>query len=1736
MDPTYPDEATCTAAMGPGRWMPAMCMDQTYPDEASCNAGGNSWGYYTMSTLDPMKGHASFFVENLVVDVQRGRTADPLTRDQARFLIDNPTEHVVLFDNVAALDQDGDIQDSAIIDGVTQGGTITNVDGNITSAHYHEYHVRYDHNWETYTNENKLEHGFIFEPITTWLCFNYDPSLPVDETIMGGQDFNGNPWPQNVFMEVPDSYVAMMTGNPDITLQHNQVWEENHDSKVDWVEIFSSNFIQQVPGSGDTGDLIGVEVIGTGTDIATIEAYPIPSYLTSSERAMWIHVQHTVMDNINGIVTAHTDLWAYLQEIMPDGFARIDFIKDGVINQLDLDAYTDEIYKERIIDDAYAVPALVTNFFLDATPQYPIAIVDMSGYIHLQNTTDGSIKDLLLDLSSIQHVIGLGSFANYDERGTLGLAFHPDYVNNGKFYVYYMTELDSSELGYFTTGAWGFPKSRTHISEFTADLSGARPIADISSERELLRVDQPDFNHNGGEVAFGPDGYLYIGLGDGGSADDTSWQGTHGEYGNAQNPTNLLGSVLRIDVTPDPIAGTEYTIPTDNPFINSLYKAGTPDEAPWRAEAFAYGFRNPWRFSWAPNGDFWVADVGQNKFEEINIVEKGGNYGWRIIEGYHAFEENQSLIDQAALDLGYANTVEFMNDLKEPIHEYTHGTGISILGGFVYRGAIPELIGKYIFGDWSTNWGGTSGHLYTLEEDSSGLSATFNVLANPTNGANHGHTCSLTAAQVALMKANPGTVVNVPQTDAVHAESYTHIFSIIWSSAGNGQFVLIGQTNTEGHDQLDFIEYSDAVGYIRKPLSIWDPAAQTVDLTTLGMSILTMGEDTDGEIYISTRVGINTFQPPSGAGPQNCTIAKITASYDSSVLGQTVIDQIPASEMAHVHSYKIEWDDNALSFIGEEISDIEMSVWDAFYPEWIENTPASHVHPLTIQWSNAVDSFIPVGSSAGWDGSAPYDIGADTAWAPPAQASDDYVSISASPIIVILASNEFAKESHEHYFSGVLLDTYGINYGRTSDVISRYDAEVLANAPQGTIHKLYGSIHEYPSGNRHYHEIDITYNTATKQFYGIEVSEWVEPVQGTGEYFLAESQTHEHGITVDGIVTAVGWSGNPIFEAPIIATYYAHDWDNLNGSEASHNHIFDGSGLDSVGPNVDRKANALTNEETTNLMDSSLEEVILYSRVVGDHYHSYRLTYDGPTNLILAEEIGLWLTDGSGQYFLQSTATHQHAVSVDGVITGTGYSETIDSTDLPVYASPGYPYPGGSHPHFHINTVVGPFPDGHIDYAHGLSVDEAQRLIDGVVTSVVIYDSIEGAHFHEYTIKWNDTTNKFYVSASTTWIRGGIEDQTQDSGKYYPATIMNESEGLHWHNLTIEWNPNDTVYPQQSGGSVYTTRVTSTDEVVYADPVTTTNSQSTELNPVSTTYPDTPTNGDITVITRYSDLVTVTIDISIQVTTTTTTTTYESDGTDYDTVQIPVITTNESTSSSSNTIEDMDERTTVVNSILQANNPPVIFIEPTFIDGEGTHDHVQFDGCTLDTVGTYAGRMCEEITLETANFLINAQDVNIASVFYDSPNGALAHYHSYKLKYNPFQGPDGAFIVNSFSQYDQVSGTGTSIHKFTLTGGFHTHDYWCTDAEYLSLVTGSQIIMVQRDSIHAESYTHTLTISYTGTYNIVNQTSDFDGHNLFVYNGVQITGGEWNEVSVTPGDHIHGTVIDESSVWPVSPS
>ena len=245
------------------------------------------------------------------------------------------------------------------------------------------------------------------------------------------------------------------------------------------------------------------------------------------------------------------------------------------------------------------------------------------------------------------------------ETGLLGIAFHPQFKHNGRFFLDYTTE----QQGLTTV-----------IAEFQVDANG---IARENSERILLTVKQPWENHNGGHLAFGPDGYLYIALGDGGLRNDPQ--------DNGQNRTTLLGSILRIDVD-HPAGGWPYGIPADNPFVN---------QQDLRREIWAYGLRNPWRFSFdRATGELYVADVGQNAVEEINVVEKGKNYGWRIMEGPICTPGVNKQCNKSGLTL--------------PIYSYTHDTGRAITGGYVYRGnRIPTLCGTYIYGDFVNQaiWG-----------------------------------------------------------------------------------------------------------------------------------------------------------------------------------------------------------------------------------------------------------------------------------------------------------------------------------------------------------------------------------------------------------------------------------------------------------------------------------------------------------------------------------------------------------------------------------------------------------------------------------------------------------------------------------------------------------------------------------------------------------------------------------------------------------------------------------------------------------------------------------------------------------------------------------------------------------------------------------------------------------------------------------------------------------------------
>lgn len=306
--------------------------------------------------------------------------------------------------------------------------------------------------------------------------------------------------------------------------------------------------------------------------------------------------------------------------------------------------------------------------------------------------------------------------AGFDERGLLGLAFHPNFGQVGltgadKFYVFYT----APRPGGNPADPVNPVDSQSVIAEYRVTAPGSN-VADPNSERILLTIDKPQFNHNGGFLGFGPDNMLYITTGDGGGGGDnepghtgggpgTVAPAISGGLGNAQDRSNLLGKMLRIDVGGTNGPGGQYGIPADNPFVGV---AGV------REEIYAYGLRNPWRATF--DGDRLIAaDVGQGAVEEVNLIVKGGNYGWRIKEG--AFDFDPTVAPNPAVPL------------IDPIAQYTRASvnnglpkiGISVTGGVVYRGTeFPELFGKYLFGDFSTGFNPGNGTLLGLEETSPG--------------------------------------------------------------------------------------------------------------------------------------------------------------------------------------------------------------------------------------------------------------------------------------------------------------------------------------------------------------------------------------------------------------------------------------------------------------------------------------------------------------------------------------------------------------------------------------------------------------------------------------------------------------------------------------------------------------------------------------------------------------------------------------------------------------------------------------------------------------------------------------------------------------------------------------------------------------------------------------------------------------------------------------------------------
>jgi glucose/arabinose dehydrogenase len=302
-------------------------------------------------------------------------------------------------------------------------------------------------------------------------------------------------------------------------------------------------------------------------------------------------------------------------------------------------------------------------------------------------------KSVFLDVSARLVPLGIGGPGTFDERGLLGVTFHPDYVSTGKLYTY--TSEPVSGTADFSTMPLSTPANhQSVIAEWTVSTpTDPSSVVDPASRRELLRIDQPQFNHNGGALGFGSGGMLHISLGDGGGRDDEGVG--HAIGGNGQDPGNVLGAILRIDVDGSNSANGQYGIPADNPFV------GLPGVA---EEVFAYGFRNPFRISFdKETSDLYVGDVGQDDIEEVDVVVAGGNYGWADKEGSFCFDPNGA-------DPGFAHPCEFdLPDLIDPIAEYNtadsltdNDDGRADIGGFVYRGTeISQLVGRYVFGDFS---------------------------------------------------------------------------------------------------------------------------------------------------------------------------------------------------------------------------------------------------------------------------------------------------------------------------------------------------------------------------------------------------------------------------------------------------------------------------------------------------------------------------------------------------------------------------------------------------------------------------------------------------------------------------------------------------------------------------------------------------------------------------------------------------------------------------------------------------------------------------------------------------------------------------------------------------------------------------------------------------------------------------------------------------------------------------
>ncbi len=370
----------------------------------------------------------------------------------------------------------------------------------------------------------------------------------------------------------------------------------------------------------------------------------------------------------------------------------------------DFDSFSPQIQQGDLeIELEEVATGLVAPLKAVAAPglRHHLFIVDQPGTIWVVNLKTGS-RSVFLDARDRVAPLGVFGPGTFDEKGLLGLAFHPDFVRNGLFYTYLSATPDGAPTLPTTIPADKLVEHQNVVGRWRA-VDSHRPTRGVrpQSYKELMRVDWPSFAHNGGDINFGPDGLLYIPMGDGGGHDDQDGQlflglpiyGHQGD-GNAQKLNAPLGKLLRIDVDGDSSANGRYGIPPDNPFLGG---AATVVE-----EIYALGFRNPWRMSFdAKTGGLYVGNVGQNDLEDVELVVKGGNYGWNLKEGSFCFDPGSFQPNSGTATLTCPPSTP--PNLRDPVAQYdTHTDGHSVVGGHVYRGhRHKELRGRYVFGEFS---------------------------------------------------------------------------------------------------------------------------------------------------------------------------------------------------------------------------------------------------------------------------------------------------------------------------------------------------------------------------------------------------------------------------------------------------------------------------------------------------------------------------------------------------------------------------------------------------------------------------------------------------------------------------------------------------------------------------------------------------------------------------------------------------------------------------------------------------------------------------------------------------------------------------------------------------------------------------------------------------------------------------------------------------------------------------